>query len=355
MLSLGTGAVGVPEADTWTDKISTARSGTRRRGTETGSPKRDHFRIADVTRPGGGIGSGWAVAYSLSNKLRFRTPSRQGRMCGFRGRCAMDRTVGTSVMRRPVSDPSGLIGCSSFTTFWGLDLCQSVSIVENEAIGVAKAAGDTASAVVHPVRTWQAWDSACQAGLNGPGGLLQCIDNVNPFGAGGVRGQIQQTWNDLNNGCPSQVGQDIGTLQFEAALSYGGGAAAAKVAERLKLLKARVNEMKAVRAADKAAKAAESVSAKVADKFNRVRAIAKDHGLNVPEFGGGYLWANKDANLALQTPEQLAEVKARGFTKSEINTIRDYYRAVDSASTGTNPSAGYRAQLMQYYLDNWRK
>lgn len=254
-----------------------------------------------------------------------------------------------------VSDPSGLIGCSSFTTFWGLDLCQSVSIVENEAIGVAKAAGDTASAVVHPVRTWQAWDSACQAGLNGPGGLLQCIDNVNPFGAGGVRGQIQQTWNDLNNGCPSQVGQDIGTLQFEAALSYGGGAAAAKVAERLKLLKARVNEMKAVRAADKAAKAAESVSAKVADKFNRVRAIAKDHGLNVPEFGGGYLWANKDANLALQTPEQLAEVKARGFTKSEIKTIRDYYRAVDSASTGTNPSAGYRAQLMQYYLDNWRK
>src|ERR1019366_7502556 len=44
VLSLRTGAFWACEADTWTDKISTARSGTRRRGTETGSPKRDHCR-----------------------------------------------------------------------------------------------------------------------------------------------------------------------------------------------------------------------------------------------------------------------------------------------------------------------
>jgi len=43
VLSLATGAVGVREADTWTDKISPARSGTRHRGTGTGCSKRDHL------------------------------------------------------------------------------------------------------------------------------------------------------------------------------------------------------------------------------------------------------------------------------------------------------------------------
>lgn len=98
---------------------------------------------------------------------------------------------------------------------------------------------------------------------------------------------------------------------------------------------------------------AESVSARVAAHLSAVKSIAADHGLTLPEFGDGYLWANKEANLALHTPEQVAAVQERGFTQAELTSIRDYYRAVDEASGGANPSASYRADLMQYYLDNW--
>lgn len=106
-------------------------------------------------------------------------------------------------------------------------------------------------------------------------------------------------------------------------------------------------------AASDAAETGGSISSQVADQLNAVKAIAGDHGVPLSKFGDGYLWANKDANLALQTPEQVAAVEARGFTQSQITTIRDYYQGVDTASGGANPSASYRARLMQYYLDNW--
>jgi len=96
-----------------------------------------------------------------------------------------------------------------------------------------------------------------------------------------------------------------------------------------------------------------SVSSRVASHLEDVKGIAAEHGVPLNRFGNGYLWANKDANLTLRTPTQLASVKARGFTPQQVTKIRDYYRAVDEASSGANPSASYRADLMQYYLDNW--
>jgi hypothetical protein len=102
-----------------------------------------------------------------------------------------------------------------------------------------------------------------------------------------------------------------------------------------------------------AAETGASVSSRVAAQLDDVKSIVNEHGIPLNKFGDGYLWANKDANLALRTPKQLAAVQERGFTPSQISRIRDYYRAVDEASGGANPSASYRADLMQYYLDNW--
>jgi RHS repeat-associated protein len=102
-----------------------------------------------------------------------------------------------------------------------------------------------------------------------------------------------------------------------------------------------------------AAETGASVSSRVAAHLDDVKSIANEHGLPLNKFGDGYLWANKDANLALHTPEQLAAVQERGFTPAQVSRIRDYYGAVDEASGGANPSASYRRSLMQYYLDNW--
>ena len=130
-----------------------------------------------------------------------------------------------------------------------------------------------------------------------------------------------------------------------------GAAVIARVAGR----KLATKELERVATAELAADAGGSVSSQVSNLLDAVKSIAADHDLPLAKFGDNYLWANKEASLALRSPEQLAAVQARGFTQAEITTIRDYYRAVDYASGEANPSAYYRAQLMQYYLDNWGK
>ena len=88
MLSLRTGAFGVREADTWTDKISTARSELARRGTETGSPKRDH-----LPRSGSSLGADSASSHGrdAGDRGTGNSHSRQGR-ADFRFVAANGRT-----------------------------------------------------------------------------------------------------------------------------------------------------------------------------------------------------------------------------------------------------------------------
>ncbi|MCX4800197.1 hypothetical protein ACFWWM_37190 [Streptomyces sp. NPDC058682] len=54
-------------------------------------------------------------------------------------------------------------------------------------------------------------------------------------------------------------------------------------------------------------------------------------------------------------PEQLAKVK-KNFLRRDIVAVRDGYRKIheDSVAAGNlNPSAKPRADLMDYYLNNW--
>lgn len=69
----------------------------------------------------------------------------------------------------------------------------------------------------------------------------------------------------------------------------------------------------------------------------------------------------KDAtDRDLQTAAQLGNVKDAGFMLGDIIVVRNFYQAVanDSAARHQedgkgNPSAQSRADLMNYYIENW--
>ncbi|MFJ8489650.1 RICIN domain-containing protein [Streptomyces sp. NPDC094038] len=93
-------------------------------------------------------------------------------------------------------------------------------------------------------------------------------------------------------------------------------------------------------------------AAAVRTEFEAVDAIAKARGTTVGGLGKGVLWANKTENYALMTSEHIARLKAAGWTEDEIQTVYNYYDKVRTV-TPQNPSAGPRADLMRYILENW--
>jgi hypothetical protein len=95
------------------------------------------------------------------------------------------------------------------------------------------------------------------------------------------------------------------------------------------------------------------VSSQVGERLAAARKVAENRGFEqFSELGGGVLWKNKADNLSLHNEKQVAKVKGLGFTRSDIEVIRDYYQEVARVSP-KNPSAQYRADLMNYYLEKW--
>ncbi|MEU0369966.1 hypothetical protein ABZ070_06815 [Streptomyces sp. NPDC006283] len=96
-----------------------------------------------------------------------------------------------------------------------------------------------------------------------------------------------------------------------------------------------------------------STAAAVASELEAVNAVARAHGYaNAAGLGKGILWANKLDNLNYMNAAHVAKVKQAGFTKSQVETVFKYYDKVRKV-TPQNPSAGPRADLMEYILKNW--
>lgn len=119
-----------------------------------------------------------------------------------------------------------------FTTSWGLDPYASAYYAGQEAVGVGNVGRSLLLAAIDNPGTWEAWRNACQAGLDvsssdTAAGIAQCIDNLNPFGANGLRGQLHNTWKALAAGCGDQAAQGAGALLGESYLALAGGASAA--------------------------------------------------------------------------------------------------------------------------------
>ncbi|MFC1440374.1 RHS repeat-associated core domain-containing protein [Streptacidiphilus sp. N1-10] len=71
---------------------------------------------------------------------------------------------------------------------------------------------------------------------------------------------------------------------------------------------------------------------------------------------GREVWANGDDNYNLVNAAQAKKIVNLGVTKEEIENWREVYAAQDLEALergNMNPSARQRAELMQYYLDNW--
>ncbi|MFG3405721.1 hypothetical protein [Streptomyces sp. NPDC048142] len=96
-----------------------------------------------------------------------------------------------------------------------------------------------------------------------------------------------------------------------------------------------------------------STAAAVAGELEAVNVVARAHGYaNAAGLGKGVLWANKADNLTYMNAGHVAKVKQAGFTRSQIETVFKYYDKVRKV-TPQNPSAGPRADLMEYLLKNW--
>ncbi len=71
---------------------------------------------------------------------------------------------------------------------------------------------------------------------------------------------------------------------------------------------------------------------------------------------GDDLWAHADESLKLMNKTQLAKVKSLGYTRQQMQRLKEYYEAVmrESAARGNpNPSATQRHKLMDYYVRKW--
>ncbi|MET9428747.1 hypothetical protein [Streptomyces sp. NPDC003036] len=98
---------------------------------------------------------------------------------------------------------------------------------------------------------------------------------------------------------------------------------------------------------------AATTAAAVAEELQAVNAVARAHGYaNAAGLGRGVLWANKLENLKYANFGHIAKLKQARFTKAEIETVFKYYDKVRRV-TPQNPSAGPRADLMEYILKNW--
>jgi hypothetical protein len=96
-----------------------------------------------------------------------------------------------------------------------------------------------------------------------------------------------------------------------------------------------------------------STAAAVAAELEAVNVVARAHGYaNAAGLGKGILWANKLDNLNYMNAAHVAKVKQAGFTRSQVETVFKYYDKVRKV-TPQNPSAGPRADLMEYLLRNW--
>ncbi|MFI5861002.1 ricin-type beta-trefoil lectin domain protein [Streptomyces sp. NPDC051546] len=128
-----------------------------------------------------------------------------------------------------------------------------------------------------------------------------------------------------------------------------------KWAKAIKLVGEAKRMEKAVEAARAGTKAGR-VAAAAAEEFAKLKVIAERYGGKGAQvdaiFGKGKLWANKLENIELQNPDQLKKVK-KTFLKRDVEAARDGYRRVEFESKGKNPSAKHRADLMDYYLENW--
>ncbi|MFF0390525.1 ricin-type beta-trefoil lectin domain protein [Kitasatospora sp. NPDC004615] len=147
-----------------------------------------------------------------------------------------------------------------------------------------------------------------------------------------------------------------GEMALTAAAQVVGAGIAAKGA---------ITAVKAVRAS-RAAKGAASTSRQVLRLQNKVVKMAKSRGYSKMNDLDGPLWGTdvhprrgpaRLKNILMHTPEQLAKVKAAGFTKRNVRLVKNYFSKIDKVSrkrgVNVNPNARPRADLMRYYLKNW--
>ncbi|MCX5393266.1 DUF4951 domain-containing protein [Streptomyces sp. NBC_00094] len=172
---------------------------------------------------------------------------------------------------------------------------------------------------------------------------------------GMARGLVQDfvdCWNHEISGClwaaaivaPTVIGIAAKLIRtIRASVLAGSGAAEAVNAATTSGLSAT-----AANGTVRSAKTAAAVKA----ELEAVVVIANAHGTTVGGLGKGVLWANKAENLGLMNAAHVAKVKGAGFTKAQIQTVFTYYDQVRKV-TPQNPSAGFRADLMEYILKNW--
>lgn len=97
-----------------------------------------------------------------------------------------------------------------------------------------------------------------------------------------------------------------------------------------------------------------AVSSQVQDQLEQAKEIARQRGFTkFSDLSNGIVWASKAAKYDLMTAEQFTKVKPLGLTKDDVRVIRHSCSSVDRASSGRNPSAGARPDLLTFYLENW--
>ncbi|GAA2811513.1 hypothetical protein GCM10010505_42030 [Kitasatospora aburaviensis] len=99
---------------------------------------------------------------------------------------------------------------------------------------------------------------------------------------------------------------------------------------------------------------------KALDAMTRKHGHSNISGLGKPTKrlpGNHHLWDNQEANHAMHNLANLRHVRSMGYSKRDIRVARTYFRAVYwvKARGTTNPSAKPRADLLHYYVKNWRK
>ncbi|WP_239515984.1 MULTISPECIES: ricin-type beta-trefoil lectin domain protein [unclassified Streptomyces] len=155
------------------------------------------------------------------------------------------------------------------------------------------------------------------------------------------------------------------TLSAKGCLTAAMDLPWAKWAKAIKIIGEARRMDKAI-ALDKAGPPKPRAAAAGAEDFIKLKIIAKRYGGKSLDdaFGKGKLWGNNKkrtspdgvpGNEDLMNPEQLAKVK-KNYLRRDIEAVRDGYRKIakDSKDAGReNPSAKPRADLMDYYLENW--
>lgn len=110
-----------------------------------------------------------------------------------------------------------------------------------------------------------------------------------------------------------------------------------------------------------------TVSQAISAERDAAISVGADHGTTLGNLGrgagstnvgeGGFrLWDNGNGSLDLMNQDQLDTVRGSGYTPDELNTFANYFSKVAEASEarGTpNPSVQQRADLLNWYVDNW--